>query len=158
MEPIDMRQGSEKYSDNRQGYFLNSTCYIAINKRQRHATLAFLKIDRRHGDTPSRAPLLGATDYKPEKLLSRHLFLHLALSTTHHLLSQDHVISRCWSIRKTARHVITGTMCCRLDTWRCVCLDAILKYRYTYNKSGSCTKSKQRIVVSQSEQIYNFIH
>ena len=44
-------------SDMRQGYFLNSTCDIAINKRQRHATLAFLKIDRRHGDPPSRAPL-----------------------------------------------------------------------------------------------------
>ena len=35
-----------------QGYFLNSTCDIGINKRQRHATLAFLKIDRRHGNPP----------------------------------------------------------------------------------------------------------
>ena len=29
------------------------------NKRHRHATLAFLKIDMRHGDPPSRAPLGG---------------------------------------------------------------------------------------------------
>ena len=28
---------------------------MVINKRQRCATLAFLKIDRRHGDPPSRA-------------------------------------------------------------------------------------------------------
>ena len=48
-----MRQGFQKYSDMRQAYFLNSTCDMAINKR--HATLAFLKIDRRHGDPPSRA-------------------------------------------------------------------------------------------------------
>ena len=36
-----MRQGSRKYSDMGQGFFLNSTCDIAINMRQRHATLAF---------------------------------------------------------------------------------------------------------------------
>ena len=53
-----MRQGFKKYSDMRQGYFLKSTGDIALNKRQRHATLAFLKIDRRHGDPPSRAPNL----------------------------------------------------------------------------------------------------
>ena len=51
-----MRQGFKKYSDMRQGYFLNLTCDMAINKRQRHATLEFPKIDRRHGDPPSRAP------------------------------------------------------------------------------------------------------
>ena len=51
-----MRQGSKQYSDMRQDYFLNSTCYIAINKRQRHATLAFLKIERRHGDPPVKGP------------------------------------------------------------------------------------------------------
>ena len=56
MEPTDMRQGFQKYSDMRQGYFLNLTCDMAINERQRHATLAFLKIDRRHGEPPSRAP------------------------------------------------------------------------------------------------------
>ena len=33
----------------RQGHFLNSTCDKGINKPQRHATLAFLKIDTRHG-------------------------------------------------------------------------------------------------------------
>ena len=56
--PIDMRHGFQKYSDMRQGYFLKSTGDIALNKWQRHATLAFLKIDRRHGDPPSRAPRL----------------------------------------------------------------------------------------------------
>ena len=55
MEPIYIRQGFQKYSDMRQGYFLNSRCDMAINKRQRHATLALLKIDRRHGDP--RQPL-----------------------------------------------------------------------------------------------------
>ena len=50
-----MRHGFQKYSDMRQGYFLKSTGDIALNKCQRHATLAFLKIDRRHGDTLSRA-------------------------------------------------------------------------------------------------------
>ena len=58
MEPIDMRQSFQKYSDMQQGYFLNSTCDMAINKRQRHATLAFLKIDRGHGDPPP-PPLKG---------------------------------------------------------------------------------------------------
>ena len=53
-----MRQGFKKYSDMRQGYLLKSTGDIALNKQQRHATLAFLKIDRRHGDPPSRAPSL----------------------------------------------------------------------------------------------------
>ena len=53
-----MRQGFQKYSDIRQGYFLKSTGDIALNKRQRHATLAFLKIDRRHWDPPSRAPVM----------------------------------------------------------------------------------------------------
>ena len=37
--------------------FLNSTGDMGNNKRQRHATLAFLKIDMRHQDLPSRAPL-----------------------------------------------------------------------------------------------------
>ena len=53
-----MRQGFKKYSDMRQGYLLNPTGDIALNKRQGHATLAFLKIDRRHGDPPSRAPIM----------------------------------------------------------------------------------------------------
>ena len=53
-----MRQCFNKYSDMRQGYFLKSTGDMALNKRQRHATLAFNKIDRRHGDPPSRAPQL----------------------------------------------------------------------------------------------------
>ena len=45
-----MRQGFQKYSDVRQGYFLDLTCNMAMNKQQRRATLAFLKNDRRHGD------------------------------------------------------------------------------------------------------------
>ena len=53
-----MRQGFKKYSDMQQSYFLNSTSDMAINKRQRHATLAFLEIDRGHGDPPSRAPVV----------------------------------------------------------------------------------------------------
>ena len=44
----------KNYSDMCHSLFLNSTCDMGINKRQRHATLAFLKIDRRHGDPPSR--------------------------------------------------------------------------------------------------------
>ena len=61
-----MRQGFKKYSDMRQAYFLNLTCDMAMNKRQRHATLAFLEIDRRHGDPPSRAPYLVAV--KPYRM------------------------------------------------------------------------------------------
>ena len=57
MEPIDMRQGFQKYNDMRQAYFLNSTCNMAINKRQRHVTLAFLKIDMRHWEPPIKGPL-----------------------------------------------------------------------------------------------------
>ena len=40
----------------RQGYFLNSTCDMGINTQQSYAILAFLKIDRRHGEPLSRAP------------------------------------------------------------------------------------------------------
>ena len=38
-----MQQGFRKYSDMQQDYFLKSTSDIALNKRQTHATLAFLK-------------------------------------------------------------------------------------------------------------------
>ena len=62
---IDMRQGFKKYSDMRQGHFLNLTCDMSLNKRQRHVTLTFLKIDRRHGDLPSRAPLLFQASSHP---------------------------------------------------------------------------------------------
>ena len=48
----DMRQGTEIDSDILHCHFLNSTCYMGINKRQRHATLPFLKIDRGHWDPP----------------------------------------------------------------------------------------------------------
>ena len=53
-----MRQGFQKYSDMRQAYFLNSICEMAINKGQIHATLVFLKIDRRHGDPPVKGPTI----------------------------------------------------------------------------------------------------
>ena len=53
---FDMRQGHLSHSDMRHDHFLNSTGDMGINKRQRHATLAFLIIDRRHGHPPSRAP------------------------------------------------------------------------------------------------------
>ena len=59
MAPIDMRQGSPKYSNMRHGYFVNLTCDMGKNQRHRHAMLTFLKIDMRHGDPPSRAPLGG---------------------------------------------------------------------------------------------------
>ena len=52
------RQGHKSHSDMRHEHFLNSTGDMGINKRQRHSTLAFLKIDRRHGHPPSRAPNL----------------------------------------------------------------------------------------------------
>ena len=47
----------KKYSDMRQGYFLKLTGDMALNKRQRHAKLAFLKIDRRHGDPAVKGPM-----------------------------------------------------------------------------------------------------
>ena len=56
MEPIDRRHGFQKYSYRRQAYFLNSTCNMAINKRQGHATLPFLKIDIRHWGSPVKGP------------------------------------------------------------------------------------------------------
>ena len=51
-----MPQGFQKYSDMRRGSFLNSTCDMAINKRQRHATLPFLKIDMGHWGPPVKGP------------------------------------------------------------------------------------------------------
>ena len=45
------RQGHTHHSD----HFLNSKGNMVMNKRQRHATLAFLKIDRRHGH-PRQGP------------------------------------------------------------------------------------------------------
>ena len=48
--PSDMRQGGKNYSDMGHGLFSNSTFDMGINKRQRRVTLAFLKIDMRHGD------------------------------------------------------------------------------------------------------------
>ena len=59
MEPTDMREDFKQYSDMWQGYFLNLTCDMGINKRQRHATLAFLKINRRHGQATWGPPVKG---------------------------------------------------------------------------------------------------
>ena len=53
---FDMRQGHKSHSDMRHGHFLNSTGDMGINKRQRPATSAFLKIDRRHAHHPLGAP------------------------------------------------------------------------------------------------------
>ena len=50
----DQRQGSKHDSDMRVIHFLKSTCDMEENKRQRHVTLPFLKIDMRHGDPPPR--------------------------------------------------------------------------------------------------------
>ena len=44
----------------RHDHFLNSTGDMGIHKRQRHATLSFLKIDRGHGDPQSRAPVISS--------------------------------------------------------------------------------------------------
>ena len=52
---FDMRHGHKSHSDMGHVHFLNSTGYMGINKRQRHAT--FPKIDRRHGHPTSSAPL-----------------------------------------------------------------------------------------------------
>ena len=48
--------GQDFPSDMCQGYLLNLTFDIGINKRQRYAILAFLKIDRQHGEPLSRVP------------------------------------------------------------------------------------------------------
>ena len=45
---FDMRQGHKSHSDMRHDHFLNTTGDMGINKRQRRATSAFLKIDMRH--------------------------------------------------------------------------------------------------------------
>ena len=37
-------------SDMQQGYLLDLTCDMGINKQQRYAILSFVKIDRRHGN------------------------------------------------------------------------------------------------------------
>ena len=62
-----MLQGHESHSDMRHGHFLNSTRDMAINMQQRHATLTFLRIDRRRGYPPSRAPvtLLNSSTWSP---------------------------------------------------------------------------------------------
>ena len=62
-----MRQGFQKYSDMRQAYFLNSTCDMAINKRQRHATLPFLKIDMRHWGPPIKGPYIETATYSSKR-------------------------------------------------------------------------------------------
>ena len=39
---------------------LNFECDMDINKQQRHATLAFIKIDRQHGDPPVKGHIFGS--------------------------------------------------------------------------------------------------
>ena len=58
-----MGHSFQKDSDMARGYFLDSTCDMGliINKRQRYATLAFLKINMRHQDPLSRACILYIT-------------------------------------------------------------------------------------------------
>ena len=75
-----MRQGFQNYTDMRQGYFLNLTCDIGINKRQGHATLGFLKFDRRHGDPPSRAPIVVAS-LEIDQVDELHLRLYIVVIT-----------------------------------------------------------------------------
>ena len=57
MDLSDSDMGPKKDSDMGHGHFLNSTGNKGNIKRQRLATLAFLKIDMRHQDPPSRAPI-----------------------------------------------------------------------------------------------------
>ena len=51
-----MRQGGKNYSDMGHSLFLNLTCDIVENKRQRHVTLPFLKFDMQHWGPPIKAP------------------------------------------------------------------------------------------------------
>ena len=68
---FDMRQGHKGHSDMRHDHFINSTGDMGINKRQiLYTTLAFLKIDRRHGHRPSRAPIVPPPDFR---VLALHL-------------------------------------------------------------------------------------
>ena len=53
-------------SDIQQGYLLNLTCDMGVNKRQRYAILAFLKIDRQHGEPLSRLPNVPAFSFNIE--------------------------------------------------------------------------------------------
>ena len=50
------RRYQNKYSENAQSLFLDSTCDIEEYKRQRHATLAFIRIDMRHWGPPPPRP------------------------------------------------------------------------------------------------------
>ena len=52
--------GSNNNSDMGQWYFLDSTGAMGNIKRQRYATLAFLKIDMGHQDPPVKAPRAAA--------------------------------------------------------------------------------------------------
>ena len=57
------QQGHKSHSDMQHDHFLNLTGDMGIKKRQRHVTLAFLKIDRRHQDfgkeNPDNSYVLG---------------------------------------------------------------------------------------------------
>ena len=52
-----MRHEGNIYSDMQHSTFLNSTCDIRENKRQRHVTLPFLKIDMRRWGPPIKGPI-----------------------------------------------------------------------------------------------------
>ena len=54
----------------RHGYFLNSTCDMVENKRQRHETLSFLKIDVRHRGPSSAPDKLHFSDGQPASQLA----------------------------------------------------------------------------------------
>ena len=60
---FDMQQRHKSHSDIRHDHFLNLTGDMGINKRQRHVTSAFLKIDRQHGHPPSRSPLVDILSF-----------------------------------------------------------------------------------------------
>ena len=59
-------------------HFLNSTGDMGNNKRQRHATLTFLKIDMRHQDPPSRAST-GGMKRLAQACHCMHVYLSLLL-------------------------------------------------------------------------------
>ena len=82
IEPIDMRQGHFLNLTCDRDIFVNSTCDMDKNKRQRHATLAFLKIDTRHGDPPVKGPYLHILKARVDSFhIPSHCHKYVSFST-----------------------------------------------------------------------------
>ena len=65
---IYLREEIGKDSD--MGHALDLTCDIRINKQHRHATLAFLKFNRRHGYSLSRAPPIDPWPHRSRSVMA----------------------------------------------------------------------------------------